>query len=66
MSAPDKIFVRRYPDINMPDNIGVSWWREKSSDTDIEYIRKGALVKWAKNNLCASAYVQLVNKLKTL
>lgn len=66
MSAPNKIYVRRYQELQLPDGVGVSWWKEKSSDTDIEYVKKAALVRWAKKNLCASAYIQIVNMLRDL
>lgn len=49
MKAPDKIYVREYPD-------GVArFWEERKKDDVVatiprEYIRKDALLEWAKEN----------------
>lgn len=41
MKAPDKIFLnRRHPE--------PYWFKDKQLDSDVEYIRKDALLEWAK------------------
>ena len=50
MNAPDKIYVREYP-----DGINQFWDRKKREDVVAtihhEYIRKDALLEWANNAL---------------
>lgn len=75
MTAPDKIYVREYPD-------GVArFWEEKKKDDVVatiphEYIRKDALVEWVNKMLQDTAdrldfhgnqaFAQLFDKLNSM
>ena len=44
MTAPDMIYLNKiHPE--------PYWFKDKQVDSDIEYIRKDALLEWAKNEL---------------
>ena len=81
--APDKIYLQVCGDCpkvdcknckfeDLEDN--VTWCKERIFDQDVEYIRKDALLEWAKEtylNENASAirkvcYKQLINKLNSM
>ena len=46
MNAPDKIFILNHKDYS--DRRILNAFTEKDNETDIEYIRKDALLEWAK------------------
>lgn len=46
MNAPDKIFILNHEDYS--DRRILNAFTEKDNETDIEYIRKDALLEWAK------------------
>ena len=51
MKAPDKIYMT--PSYGEPDNVLLASFSKSHLDChrDIEYIRKDALIEWAKDNL---------------
>ena len=73
MNPPDKIYVsRNFSEDNSPHGL---WYLDKSKhDANVEYIRKDALLEWAKEaylNENASAirkvcYKQLIDKLNSM
>ena len=54
MAAPDKIYVTiDRPDERIeynPELVGVAWIKKDKSCEHIEYIRKDALMEWAKEH----------------
>lgn len=62
MKAPDKIYLnRRHPE--------PYWFKDKQVDSDIEYIRKDALIEWAKENIDSLgrlSYGELIDKLNSM
>ena len=89
MEAPDKIYLQVCGDCPL-DRVGcekcrfvelgeVTWSEEKIFDKDVEYIRKEALLGWAKENLLEcevsndeadygriDAYKKLIDKLNSM
>lgn len=66
--APDKIYVREYP-----DGINQFWDRKKRDDVVAiiyhEYIRKDALLEWARNNRDSAgklSYTEFIEKIESL
>lgn len=57
MKAPDKIFILNHEDYS--DIRILNAFTEKGDDTDIEYIRKDALLEWAKTEIEFSKQVEL-------
>ena len=57
MKAPDKLTLNGclFSDIGI---LGI--------EEEVEYIRKDTLLEWAKENLCNSAYLQLIDKLNSM
>ena len=71
MEAPEKIYLnRRHPE--------PYWFKDRQVDSDIEYIRKDALIEWANNGLAfrrngvilddgfSYAIVELIKKLESM
>lgn len=44
--APDKIYLEK--SLSFPDKFHSQWYREDVVGNGVEYIRKDALVEWAK------------------
>lgn len=55
MKAPDKIFILHHKDYS--DRRIFNAFTEKDDETDIEYIRKDAVLEWAKEmkRICKGA-----------
>ena len=61
MNKPDKIYVsRNFSEDNSPHGL---WYLDKSKhDANVEYIRKDALLEWAKAEIELSKQVELVSE----
>ena len=62
MEAPDKIYVPTR--FRLVDGL-----RVRESDTDEEYIRKDALLEWARNNRDSAgklSYTEFIEKIESL
>lgn len=46
--APDKIYLQENSTTDLYSNLWPEWFEAKAKDTDICYIRKDALMEWAK------------------
>ena len=77
MNAPDKIFILNHKDYS--DRRILNAFTEKDNETDIEYIRKDALLEWAKKKNkridteegdyslgYVSAMIDLIDKIESL
>ena len=65
---PDKIYIREYPDVI------AHFWEEKKKEDVVatiphEYIRKDALIEWAKDNRDSAgklSYTEFLDKINSI
>lgn len=68
---PEKVYIPRDPEYPQSPNI---WWERESSESNIEYIRKDALIEWAENmkricqgaELFEKAYQTMIDNLNSM
>lgn len=77
MTVPDKIYLQTCGDCpgfecescQFQDLTEVSWSEDKIFGTDKEYIRKDALIEWAKENIDSLgrlSYGEFIDKLNSM